>query len=235
LSTQELDELIALNEQYKTVTAVGLNFSFTEPVQFIKAMMQRPEFGSLQYLRVCHYGNKPDQPMWGLDTLSRSFLLSQAIHPLGLFYDLGKDLGDEPLIHAHSSDAGLLFNVTTQLESKNGGRFTAELLTSSTSPFFEWQMQLISDTGVMINVNSLWEVEVYSKLRENALIDNQKWWRDMWRPSPLSGGFKRNGYQHQFSAFFDNIRANKTNGTAIERMKPIYALMDKMEGVCEQR
>ncbi len=234
LTTGELDELIELNKKYQTITAVGLNFSFTEPVQFIKKMMQRPEFGDLQYLRVCHYGNKPDDTMWGLDTKARSFLLSQAIHPLGLLYDLGKDTADEATIHAYKSERGLLFNVHTKLVDKNGKPFTAELLTSSTSPFFEWQMQLISDTGVMINVNSLWEVEVYSQHRSNGLIENQKWWRDMWQPSPLSGGFKRNGYQHQFSAFFDNIRADKTNGTCIERMKPLYTLMDTMEQVCER-
>jgi predicted dehydrogenase len=235
LHTDELYKLIELNRVYKTVTAVGLNFSFTEPVQFVKRMMRRPEFGQLSYMRVCHYGNKPTDTMWGLHSRARSFLLSQAIHPLGLVFDLGRPTDETPVIHAYDNDAGLLFNVNMRLADKRGNDFTAELLTTSTSPFFEWQLQLISNRGVMININSLWEVEVFSQHRTNPMIENQKWWRDMWRPSPLSGGFKRNGYQNQFAEFFANIALNRTNHTSIERMVPLYTLMDEMEGACEEQ
>lgn len=233
LTTQELEELIKLNENNQTITAVGLNFSFTEPVKFIKDLMKKPEFGKLQYLRVCHYGNKPDTTLWGLDSRARSFLLSQAIHPLGLIYDLGREHPNaKRVIHAHGSDAGFLFSISSELQDDAGDVFVAELLTTSTSPFFEWQLQLVSNTGVMVQVNSLWEVEVYSKERANKMIDNPKWWRDTWRPSPLSGGFKRNGYEHQFAEFVDNIRKQKVNGTCIEKMMPIYNVMDAMEAAC---
>ncbi len=233
LSTVELCDLIDLNRAYKTPTAVGLNFSFTDPVLFVKNMMAKPEFGNLTYLRICHYGNKPTGTMWGLDSKARSFLLSQAIHPLGLVFDLGRPTDDQPVIHAYDGRAGLLIDVHMRLADRRGHTFTAELLTTSSSPFFEWELQLISDKGVMVNINSLWEVEVYSQHRSNPMIENQKWWRDMWRPSPLSGGFKRNGYQNQFAAFLANSTAKRTSHTSIENMVPLYTLMDEMEEACE--
>jgi hypothetical protein len=91
-------------------------------------------------------------------------------------------------------------------------------------------MQVISTTGVVININSLWEVEVFSDHPLNPLVDNRKWWRTVWQPSPLSGGFKRNGYEHQFSAFFEDIDNNKRGFTSIEELLPIYHLIDIMEG-----
>lgn len=232
LTTAELYELIDLNKQHQTITAIGLNFSFTDAVKFVKELMHKPEFGSLDYVRVCHYGNKPDGTLWGVDSRARSFLLSQAIHPLGLLFDLGDEYAAKQLIHAHHNDAGFLFNLTTELVDKNGRPFTAELLTSSTSPFFEWQLQLISDRGTMVQINSLWEVQIYSKHRNNTMIDNNKWWRDIWRPSPLSGGFKRNGYEHQFTAFFDAIAMQTANDMSIEQMVPIYKMIDSMEEAC---
>lgn len=233
LTTPELYELISLNEQYQTITAIGLNFSFTDTVQFIKTLIEKPEFGSLDYVRICHYGNKPDGTLWDIDSRARSFLLSQAIHPLGLLFDLGSEYrpSDEQ-IHVRHSEAGFLFNVTTELANKDGRPFIAELLTSSTSPFFEWQLQLVSDRGTMVLINSLWEVQVYSKHRNNTMIDTDKWWRDTWRPSPLSGGFKRNGYEHQFTAFFDSINQQTPGDMSIERMVPIYKMIDSMEEAC---
>lgn len=235
LYTKELNDLVKLNQTHQTTTAVGLNFSFTEPIQFLKKIVVAPEFGIPAHLRVTHYGNKPSGVMWGLRSRARSFLLSQAIHPLGLLYDLGKPSGDRPLVHAYESAAGLFFDVNIQLIGAHGQPFTAELLTSSMSPFFEWQLQLVSNKGVIVNINSLLEIEVYSQHRHNPLIDNQKWWRDIWRPSPLSGGFKRNGYEHQFIAFFDSIRTSKPSITRIESMLPIYNLIDFMEKTCEQQ
>jgi predicted dehydrogenase len=235
LYTNELNELIQLNSAYQTITAVGLNFSFTEPIKFLKTMMKKSEFGHLEYVRVSHYGNKPTDVMWGLNSLPRSFLLSQAIHPLGLIFDLGQPTSDTPLIRAYKNSEGMLFNVNMQLTDRNNRKFTAELLTCSTSPFFEWQLQIISNKGVMVNINSLWEIEVYSQHRSNPMIDNQKWWRDIWKPSPLSGGFKRNGYEHQFASFFESIKSKTANGTSLERMIPIYNLMDAMEKNCERQ
>lgn len=50
-----------------------------------------------------------------------------------------------------------------------------------------------------------------------------------WRPSPLSGGFKRNGYEHQFAAFFEDIACDRRGPTSIEHMLPLYELMDRIE------
>ena len=230
LTTSDLEDLIQINHRWETITAVGLNFSFTEAVSSIKRIMSKKEFGDLQYLRICHYNNKPVGDLWGQSNHTRSFLLSQVIHPLGLLYDFGEDAGIAPSIHRHNGDSGVLFSVHTRLRSRTGGNlFTASILTSSTSPFFDWEMQVISTTGIVINIDSLWEIEVFSDHPVNPLVDNQKWWRTVWQPSPLSGGFKRNGYEHQFAAFFNDIDNKKRGFTSIEALLPIYALIDMME------
>jgi len=196
LETRDLHHLIELNKEFETTTAVGLNFSFTEPMQFLKGLMKSDEFGDIEHLQVSHYGNKPDSPIWGLESLSKSFLLSQAIHPLGLILDMGEMSNKSPEVSVHKNDVGVLYDVSMMLKSKKGNLFNANLLTCSTAPFFDWELQMISSTGIRVKVNSLWEIKVYSRKQGSPLISNRKWWRDTWKPSPLSGGFKRNGYQY---------------------------------------
>jgi len=232
LTKAKLLDLIELNRDYRTVTAVGLNFSFTDPIKFVKSILAKPEFGHLQYVRISHLNNKPaeEDELWGEVNYMRAFLLSQVIHPLGLLFDLGDDVAWTPEIQVRNSGDGLLVTVQTQLlDRRNSRRFTADLIASSSSPFFNWHLEIIGSGGVIVDVNSLWEVEVYSKTHEGALIDNPKWWRSTWRPSPLSGGFKRNGYEHQFAAFFEDIACDRRGPTSIEHMLPLYELMDRIE------
>lgn len=229
LSTTELKKIVKLNEKYQTLTSVGLNFNYADPVKFLIETIKKPEFGNLQYLQVCHFGSKPNGTLWGLKSKIRTFLLAQAIHPLGLIFYLGNAIPSETKINKFVNEKGLLFNVNMLMEDNYKNKFSVDLLTTSMAPFFEWKLHLISNLGVMININSLWEVEMYSHTINNSLIDNSKWWRETWRPSPLSGGFKRTGYEHQFEEFFNNIRTKQLCMNSIERMLPIYELMDKME------
>lgn len=230
LYTHELEKLVDLNKKYNTITSVGFNFNFADPVKLLKEMLLREDFGRIEYVRVSHLGSKPNETMWGLTSKARSFLLAQAIHPLGLLLYLGAPVFNETKIRSVDSEKGMVFDVNMLLEDSSKNTFVAELLTTSLSPFFEWQLQLLTSKGVLIYINSLWEVEVHStNKKDNTLINNPKWWRDTWRPSPLSGGHKRNGYENHFKEFFENIQAGKQDSDSIEHTLNIYYLIDEME------
>ncbi len=235
LHTEELNELISLNKRFKTKTAVGLNFIFAEPMKTLNEILQDPDFGEIQFLEVSHFGNKPDEPMWGLNDLSWSFLLSQAIHPLGVIFGFGHKSEKEPYVSAYSTAMGVGYKASLEMiNSYSGKSFTAELLSISTSPFFQWSLRMISTKGVIIDINSLWEMEVYSNKNESSLIKNKKWWRETWKPSPISGGFKRNGYYYQFEDFISNIKGNTDSIFSIERCKGIYDVMEAMQTEIEK-
>lgn len=229
VTTVKLKRLIERNRKFKTITAVGLNFNFTEAFRFIEDASRRPEFGTVRHIRVNHYGAKPTQPLWGLDSTLRSFLLAQAIHPLGMLLNFGELTSAKPMVHSFNNDEGMFIGATITLRDTEGGLINAQVNTTSMAPFFRWELELITSTGVIITVNSLWETKLFSKHRSNTMIENQKWWHDSWSPSPLSNGFKRTGYEHQFRHFFECIENGESNSTALENILPIYKLMDFIE------
>ena len=236
LTTGALLDIITLNKE-KVITAVGLNFGFADPVQSIKSIMGKPEFGDLQYVRACHYSNKPKDPLWGLPSGCRSFLLAQAIHPIGLLSEFGT-FSDQPNIYVDGNNKGMIFRVAQNAIDKKGHVFAMELVTCSVAPFFEWQLEVIGSGGVIIKVNSLWEIEVYSQHSNRTLLDSSKWWRDTWHPSPVSGGYRRSGYTNQLEMFFETITnpgGNTDNIRTLEDMLPIYKLMDAMENTYSAR
>jgi predicted dehydrogenase len=231
LDISQLYSLANLNQKHKTPTAVGLNFNFAEPVNFLKGLIEDEGFGEIECIKICHMGDKPTNTMWGLPTISKSFLLSQAIHPLGLLFSLGKPSGEfDPCIHSYSNEYGVTFNVNMVLSQVgSGAKFTADLLTKSSAPFFQWELKITSTKGVIVNINSLFEIEVYSHCGYNDFIKKRKWWRETWKPSPLSGGYERNGYALQFNDFVNHIMDGTDSAASIEAMVPVYELMEAMD------
>lgn len=230
LSTDSLRSLVALNRKYKTITSVGLNFGHTEPLQFVKAAVADPEFGELNYLRVTHLNNKPDDDLWFEGERMKSFLLSQVIHAVGVLYDFGTPADLDEAVDTYASDAGYLVSMRKRMLSKSGRTpFIAELVASSSSPYFDWSLQVISDRGTVINVNSLLEVEVYSHDQAHPFAISPKWWRSTWRPSPMSSGYRRTGYEDQFIHFLEAIDSGAQTDHSIESVLSIYEVMDRIE------
>jgi hypothetical protein len=196
--------------------------------------MNDTDFGQLQYLRIAHLNDKPDGSLWFIENHARDFLLSQAIHALAVAFDFGTPADDTENVHRFDNPGGVFFSMQKMFLTHNTGRpFSVELNTSSTSPYFEWHLELISNNGSMIRVNALHEVELYVSGRGVALDANPKWWRSTWRPSPVSSGHRRNGYQRQLEEFFRTPTAPSGPKHSIEDTLPIYELMDRMEAVRE--
>lgn len=230
LSTQSLNRIVELNRNYNTETAIGLNFGYTEPLRFVFSAVADPDFGKLSYLRVEHLNNKPSKDLWFKNNLIRDFLLSQIIHALGVIFDFGDPLDESEEVHTRVSENGILVCLNKQMKAKNGGPiFTAELISTSSSPFFDWSLEAVSDLGNMIRVNSLLEVEVYSHKQCYEFTKTPKWWRGTWRPSPMSSGYKRTGYQYEFANFFRQDESAYAPVHTIENALEIYKVMDRIE------
>lgn len=229
LTTDALRELVDLNRNHRTLTSVGLNFVYTEPLQFVRAAIDSSDFGELSYLRVAHLNNKPNEDLWLAGERMRSFLLSQMIHAVGVLYGFGTPADATEEIDTYSSGSGLFVTMRKRMRRKHRLReFTAELIASSSSPYFDWTLQVVSDRGNCINVNSLLEVEVYSHDQDHPFVTSPKWWRSTWRPSPMSGGHRRTGYESQFSQFFAAIDSGGETGHSIESVLSMYELMDRI-------
>lgn len=224
---EELNDLIHSNK-HNVTTGVGLNFNYAETVNIFDKLSEKKDFGKIKYLSISHYGNKPKEPIWGLKSTIKSFLLAQAIHPIGFMTKYGENIKSCD-IKTINENNNLFVSGNFLLENSNGDQVIANLTTGSMSPHFMWRVELITDKSIIIRINSLWEFEIFDNNKTTNLIDKTKRWKDVWNPSPLSNGYSRTGYLNQFSNFFDCIETGKPFASSLEKLIPVYEILNLLE------
>jgi len=224
---EELEQLIALNK-YGVVTGVGLNFNYAETVNIFDALSEKEDFGKVRYLSISHYGNKPKKPLWGLTSTVKSFLLAQAIHPIGFMTKYGETVNSCD-VKVVNENGDLFVSGNFLLENNNGDQIIANLTTGNMSPHFMWRVELVTDKSIVVRINSLWDFEIFDNNKTTNLIDQPKRWKDVWHPSPLSNGYSRTGYINQFSDFFNCVKTKKQFSSSLENLVPVYRILNILE------
>lgn len=224
---EELEELISTNK-HNVTTGVGLNFNYAEAVNIFDELCIKEAFGKIRFLSISHYGNKPKEPLWGLKSTVKSFLLAQAIHPIGFMTKYGNTIKEYD-IKTINKDGDLFVSGNFLLENEAGDQIISNLATGNMSPHFMWRVELITDKSIVIRINSLWEFEIFDSNKATNLIDKPKRWKDVWNPSPLSNGYARTGYFHQFSEFFNCIKSGKPFESSLEKLIPVYHILNILE------
>lgn len=224
---KELKHLISLNK-HNVTTGVGLNFNYAESVNIFDELLKKEDFGKIKYLSISHYGNKPKKPLWGLESTVKSFLLAQAIHPVGFMIKYGEKIRTYD-IKTINNEGNLFVSGNFLLENENGDQVIANLTTGNMSPYFMWRVELITDKSIIIRINSLWDFEIFDNNKRTNLIDKTKRWKDVWNPSPLSNGYSRTGYLHQFSEFFACVKKKKQFASSLEKLLSTYHILSILE------
>jgi len=225
---EKLNDLIRSNTQ-RVTTGVGLNFNYAEAINIIDKMSKERDFGKIIYLSISHYGDKPKKvPFWGLESIERSFLLAQAIHPIGFMLKYGNNVKNSN-IKTINRNNNLFVSGNFLLENTNGNQVIASLTTGNMSPHFMWRLEFITDKSIVIRINSLWELEIFDRNKTTNLIDESKRWKDVWNPSPLSNGYSRTGYLNQFKEFFNCVKNKKQFASSLESLTSVYQVLDIIE------
>lgn len=219
VSADDLDDILKIS--CNTPAHVGLNFGYAESVNHVKNIIRQGELGDIVSVRISHCADKPPDTLWGLD-YCRSVLLSQAIHPVGTLLEFG-DIIDVLSVNCTESPRGLAFDVTIQMNDFGGNVFTANIVTGSLFPYFNWDMEIIGKEGVA-KIDSLNELS----LKTNS---DSKWWSRVWRGSPVMSGSKQAGYRQSLEAFIGEINGHpSTSRNTLRNMVAVYMVLDKMEG-----
>ncbi len=208
------------------ISGVGINFSYTDSLLILKELLNEKKFGNILYWNINHLANKPTEALWGLNSVPQSFLLAQAIHPLAFILSFGDNYKIKSIDYSQFADQ-LLLNLNLDI-NRNGKSFVANITSGTCSPHFEWNMEIITDQGKILRINSLWELELLDAGKKTDLVKNTKRWKDVWHPSPVGNGLKRTGYYHELSSFFDSVRENKTFYPNLSNMFAVYTLIDQI-------
>lgn len=224
---EELEEIISLNK-FNVTTGVGLNFNYAEAVNIVDKLSEKKDFGKIKYISISHYGNKPRAPLWGLTSTVKSFLLAQAIHPIGFLTKYGENLLSCD-IKTLNVEGNLFVNGSFVLQNSEKEQMIANLTTGNMSPYFMWRIEIITDKSIVVRINSLWELEIYDNSKSTNMIEDRKRWKDVWTPSPLCNGYSRTGYYHQFSQFFECVKHKIPFTSSLENLLPVYRILNILE------
>lgn len=221
-STQQLETILREYKHEASSVVVGLNFGFSESFQKLNSLIRQGKIGDPLLVNVTHYADKPKEPLWGLNTI-RSMLLAQAIHPLGLLLEIGRivSLIDAKLL---KKDNGLFLNMIISMQNKNGESFTANIVTGSSAPYFNWNVNVFGSKGIA-DIDSLNELHVRSTLYD-------KWWEKTWNSSPVMSGGKRSGFEQEIRDFVKLIKGDETeHHNKLHDMLPVYRIIDQLEDI----
>ena len=216
----KLEELISNAKQRNVITAVGHNLRHTRAAQEMQRRLGDRSFGSPIAMEMRYFASKPRGVRWGLSSELRSFLLSHANHAIDfMIFQMGPIRTVNAALKSGSIDGIAL---TAQFIFESGAVGT--LFATSLAPHFAISGTITSDSGRLIQLNSLSEIVSF----ENS--GDQKRWGHRWVEKTLNTGYESAGYSTELGRFFDSIRNDKV------RFQPsfadelaVYVAMERIE------
>jgi phthalate 4,5-cis-dihydrodiol dehydrogenase len=224
-SLDELNTLIALADDKHTLTSVGMNFRYSDPIKRLKASVLKQELGQPICISIHHFCNKPTLPIWNEMSLSRSYLLAQTIHSIDLLLFLSGSVPRQHFAYCYYQSPTILLNVGIIFENGTIGT----LVTGNTSPHFIFDIEVITQRLETITINDLWEMSVTFPTGSAELIGKNKGWRFNWNPSPLNSGYSRAGYANELASFFNCIFQQVPSISSFSKLKPTYQLLEQLD------
>ncbi len=221
---RDLVTLSALADKNHSITGVGLNFRYAEPVNMIKSIINAEPSDTPIYMSVKHISSKPLQPLWGLESLNRSLLLSQVIHPLDTMVYFGGEVKDV-LCLSCSNGQGTLISANFQFT--NGA--IGHMLTGSMSPHFENSLELTTKAGQQFVLESLWDLKITDRQKKSKFGNSTRVWESSITPSPLDSGHRRTGYFHELRVFFQCVLQKRAFSPSFTDVVYLYELLDRIE------
>jgi predicted dehydrogenase len=220
--TLETSDLVALAQRARdkgVVTAVGMNFRFAPAVQKLRTLASTPKFGRLAHIGLHHFANKPQQPMWGLRSIAKSFMLAQTIHALDLALVFGGKVRSSRFTSldptASFTKHDLVFECGAQ----------ATILSGNVFPRFDFDISIIGTNAMMVRMDGLWSIDVLDAV-VGDYFGPARASTKTWRPSPLDTGFGRPGYLGGIKSFIDCVRSRERFEADFDSLLPVYKVMD---------
>jgi phthalate 4,5-cis-dihydrodiol dehydrogenase len=205
-------------------TGVGMNFRFADPVQEVVRAIKDGHFGKLSYLSISYFARAPSRRLWGLNTLAKEFLLAHAVHPIDLMLWIGGTPTRTDFSHVEQNGV-LICEVRANFEGGAIGRVTV----GAGAPKFMFDLRIITDKGVHITIDSLWEVKILGASVALPIFPEAGRWSATWTPTPLNSGHSRAGYSNAIGAFISSKLGGGHYRPRFRDMNETYRVLDGLE------
>jgi predicted dehydrogenase len=219
-----LDELAAVARAHpEVVTFVDYNFRFG--VGFEKLLGGVAQAGGVASVRIRFVSRKPRAPLWGFNSVLRSYFYAVGIHAIEMALYL---LGEATAVAAASRPLGDGGFVAGALLTTPDGRM-AVLELGNYSNRFESQVELVMQDGTVAVLEDLRTIRRY---RAEPTKDERAWTDGkafvQYTVPSLMGGFGVGGYEGALASFRDSVQHWHGSASPIERSLPVYRMMHEI-------
>ncbi|MCB0350427.1 MAG: hypothetical protein KDD38_04535, partial [Bdellovibrionales bacterium] len=192
---------------------VGYNLRFSESINVVKNSISEKNINKIE---INYHTNKPQQPLWNLNSLVESFLLAIAVHPLNTAYHLlGKIKKINQLVTTIENNR---INIKVELLHQN--QMFSEVNISNTTDKFDMNIKGLADTELKLFMPNLLEV---------CELSAEQTAHTIYKQSSLKPINLASGYLQQFTHFFEDLRNNKaTSKSDISDSIWMYELFEKI-------
>lgn len=233
----QLVDLVRLSQELGLTTGVGVNYQWAPAIKKFRGFLKTQRFGRPLRARIFHPADKPKEPIWGLNSVVRSFNLAQTIHSA----HLATTLGGEGIsrIRAFCDDRPLenrFLWVEASVQFNDG--LIIDVVATNNAPHFAHNIKVWTDTGSLLEVDALSNVSVETPVHVQKSNCQQcgplptcfmdKKTKTTLFQSPVKAHTR--GFFEQFEAFLSAVASKAPFESDFASLLPTYEILDQIEG-----
>jgi len=227
IAAAETKELVDAAERNGKVGMVATHWRHAPAHQMARGLAEEPEFGKVMNFRCRYAAPGPKEPIWGVDSAVRGYLLGQVVHPV----DCMRFLVDQEVVEVYATiaeeeDGTNSYAITFRFDGGAVG----------TMNLFGGTHALMMETAIIGSKGRCVEVTEAARLRyykEDAALGDGGY-RDTpgmtWEQGNFYRGYGRPGYIEEVEHFAESVLAGEQPRSSLEDS---YQNMRILEAVLE--
>jgi predicted dehydrogenase len=229
---RDLPTLLRLIEQEKAqhdiAVFVDFNFVFSHALIMMQDTLKLD--GEIRHARIRFLSSKPRSPMWGYQSIERSYMFSVGIHAVAMVLEWFGIPIDVRASKSKIRDGLVAIDVVVRFEKGK----TALLELGNYSNRFEPEYEFVFESGAVCIVRDQTELEIHGTKEHRNIVKRVGPKGVITCKLPSSrGGFNRAGYENAFRSFAGSILTGNPSPFSLQKNLAIYNTVECILNACE--
>jgi predicted dehydrogenase len=207
----------------KIISFVDYNFRFSEGFKLLSDVLE--DDGSIKCIKIRFLNAKPQEPLWGMKTLARSYIYAVAIHAIELAISVIGEV--EEIIATAIGFNGQNLAINASVHSSSGKVAFLEL--GNYSNRFDCRIEAITQGGTVGVLSGLRQLQVFNS---KSFLDRKYRFSGKevgnFTVSDLKGGYSIGGYEGAIRSFCNSIIENSRSLSDVKLSLPVYQVAERI-------
>ena len=229
VTAQGAKELVEASKRTGKMGMVATMWRHQQAHVLMKQLMGAPDFGKAFYFQARFLAPDPVKPIWGYETVEKSYLVGQGIHLVDCMRFLMGEVSQVYCVGGAAKDGAVSLSISLRFASGA----TGVVGLASGAPVLEVHLLVMGDGREMVEAFNHDRLRAFKK---TSWCGTPGGYRDFpsleWNPGSYYRGFARHGYAEELRHFAVSIAANTQPLASLEDG---YQAMRILEAIEESR